>query len=256
VTGTRELQDQAGELRELTSSRHPDQTYYLYVPPGHDGHEAPRLLVVIHGQSRGAANYAEQFTSFAAQHGYILLAPLFPSSIRFQELGLGGERADLRLLELVDEVAADHSLQSEQFDLFGYSGGAQFAHRFLYLQPARLHSVVVGAPGTVTLPNDGERWPAGVRGLSRTAGVRFNLEQIRRPRVMLIVGAEDMTLEGLNQAPWAMRTGSTRLGRARSLHAAWLVAGIHHRYVEVPRAGHGLDHLIVDEACRFFAEGH
>jgi hypothetical protein len=193
--------------------------------------------------------------AFAERHDYILLGPHFPPSIRFQMLGIGGERADQRLLDLVDEVAGDLTVHTDQFDLFGYSAGAQFAHRFLYVRPARLRSVVIGAPGTVTLPSSRDRWPVGVRGLARTAGVRFSLEEVRRPRVLLIVGTEDVTLEGLNQNPWAMRTGATRLGRARSLHAAWLVAGIAHEYVEVPESGHGLDDQIVESACRFLAAG-
>jgi hypothetical protein len=71
---------------------------------------------------------------------------------------------------------------------------------------------------------------------------------------MLIVGTEDVVLERLNQSPWAMRTGATRLDRARSLHAAWLVAGIEHAYVEVSGSGHGLDEQLVEQACRFLAE--
>ena len=85
--------------------------------------------------------------------------------------------------------------------------------------------------------------------------MRFSLEEVRRPRVLLIVGAEDVTVEDLNQSPWAMHAGSTRLGRARSLHAAWLAAGIEHEYVEVPEAGHGLDERIVEPACRFLEAG-
>jgi pimeloyl-ACP methyl ester carboxylesterase len=159
----------------------------------------------------------------------------------------------VRLLELVDEVASDLGIDAEQFDLFGYSGGAQFAHRFLYAWPRRLRSVVVGAPGTVTLPNDRERWPVGVRGLARAVGVRFHLEDVRRPRLLLMVGTEDVRLEGLNQSVWAMRAGATRLNRARSLHAAWLVAGMEHAYVEVPNAGHGVDEQFVQQACQFLA---
>ena len=245
----------AGAIRELTSARRPDQVYYLYVPPDYDGSRTFRLLVSIHGQSRGAVSYAGRFTAFADQHNYIVLAPRFPPSVRFQELGIGGERADLRLLELVEELAAEYAVEASRFDLFGYSGGAQFAHRFLYIQPARLRSVVVGAPGTVTLPSDRDRWPVGIRGLAKAAGVRFNLEEVRRPRVMLIVGADDVTLDGLNQSERAMRTGTTRLGRTRSLHASWLVAGIDHQYVEIPNSGHGLDDQIIEEACRFLAAG-
>jgi pimeloyl-ACP methyl ester carboxylesterase len=244
-----------GALQKHRSRRYPDQVYYLYVPRGYDGSSTWRLLVTIHGQDRGAVDRLEHFVACAERHGYILLGPLFPPSSRFQMLGIGGERADQRLLDLVDEVADDLAVPIDRFDLFGYSGGGQFAHRFLYVRPTRLRSVIVGAPGTVTLPSERDRWPVGVRGLARVAGARFDLEEVRRPRVLLIVGTEDVIPDGLNQSPWAMRTGATRLGRARTLHAAWLVAGIAHEYVEVPVAGHGLDDQIIERTCRFLAAG-
>jgi hypothetical protein len=82
-------------------------------------------------------------------------------------------------------------------------------------------------------------------------GARFELDEVRRPRVMLIIGTEDLLLDGFNQQPWAMRAGATRLHRARSLHAAWLVAGIEHEYVEVSGSAHGLDEQIVEHTARF-----
>ena len=245
----------AGGIRELTSKAHPGQIYYLYLPSSHNGGAACRLLVTIHGQSRRPVAYAERFTELADEQRYVVLAPLFSARTKYQNLGIGSpHRADLRLLDLVEEVAASYAVETAQFDLFGYSGGAQFAHRFLYVHPDRLRSVVVGAPGTVTVPSRRHRWPAGIGSLA-AAGVSVNLESVRRRRIMLIVGDDDVTLEDLNQSEDAMRFGATRLGRARRLHAAWTVAGIPHEYVEVPGSGHGLDERILEPACRFFADG-
>jgi pimeloyl-ACP methyl ester carboxylesterase len=240
-----------GVVQSLTSRRHPDQVYFLYVPKSYDGQTDFRLLVTMHGHDRETSVRIEHFAALAEHHQYIVLGPHFPPSVRFQMLGIGGVRSDLRLLELVEEVAEDLSLSVDQFDLVGYSGGAQFAHRFLYLWPRRLRTVIVGAPGTVTVPSTRERWPSGVRNLARVAGARFDLSEVRRPRIMLIVGSEDVLLEGFNQSPWAMRTGATRLGRARTLHAAWLVAGIDHEFVEVPGSAHGLDERMVEHTSQF-----
>jgi pimeloyl-ACP methyl ester carboxylesterase len=242
-----------GMLQRRVSRRWPDQVYHLYVPRGHADISALRLLVTVHGYDREAVSRVEQFVELAERHQFVLLGPEFVPAIHYQTLGVGGDRADLRLLDLVDEVSGDLSLDVEQFDLFGYSGGAQFAHRFLYVWPRRLRTVVVGAPGTVTVPSIRDRWPVGVRDLRRVTGARFDLGEVRRPRLMLIVGTEDLVLEGLNQRPWAMRTGATRLDRARSLHAAWQVAGIPHEYVEVSGSAHGLDEQIAERACQFLA---
>jgi len=244
-----------GGVQCLTSRRQPDQVYYLYVPREYDESAGYRLLLTMHGHDRETSVRIEHFVALAERHRYVLLGPHFPPSIRFQMLGIGGERADLRLLNLVEEVSEDLSLGADQFDLVGYSGGAQFAHRFLYVWPRRLRAIVVGAPGTVTVPSTRERWPSGVRSLAKVAGARFNLAEVRQPRIMLLVGAEDFLLEGFNQSPWAMRTGATRLERARVLHAAWQVAGIEHEYVEVPGSGHGLDERMVEHAARFLVGG-
>jgi pimeloyl-ACP methyl ester carboxylesterase len=244
-----------GVVQCLTSRRRPDQPYYLYVPKRYDESPVFRLLVTIHGHDREASVRIEHFVALAERHQYVLLGPQFPSSVRFQMLGIGGERADLQLLDLVEEVSQDLSLDAEQFDLVGYSGGAQFAHRFLYVWPRRLRSVVVGAPGTVTMPSTRERWPSGVRNLAKVAGPRFDLAEVRRPRIMLLVGSDDLLLDGFNQSPWAMQTGATRLERARTLHAAWLVAGIEHEYVEIPGSAHGLDERMVEQATRFLVAG-
>jgi poly(3-hydroxybutyrate) depolymerase len=214
------------------------------------------LLVVVHGQSRTAGRYAERFADFADRHGYLVLAPLFPSAARYQELGLGTpHRADLQLLSLVQEVASAHAVEASRFDLFGYSGGGQFAHRFLYLHPTRLRSVVVGAPGTVTLPDSRQSWPVGVANLASLAGAPLNLEPLRRTRVLLMVGQEDLSQRALRRNQRAMQAGATRLGRARTLHAAWLLAGLEHEYLEVPGASHRLGRRLLEPVERFLTAG-
>jgi pimeloyl-ACP methyl ester carboxylesterase len=252
---SREQQPRSG-VQTLASLAHPDQEYLLYVPPLHNDAGTFRLLVIVHGYSRRALEYTEAFVPFADRHEYILLAPVFSATNKYQVLGVGGSfRADLRLLRLVDEVGARFPLQDNRFDLFGYSGGGQFAHRFLYVHPGRLRAVVVGAPGTVTLPTERERWPAGVANLRQVVGRPFDVAVVRRPAVMLVVGSNDVTLDGLNQERWAMRTGATRLGRARALHAAWQVAGLEQQYVEVAGAGHGLTRPLLEAVYQFLAAG-
>ena len=243
---------------EQASRAHPRQRFYLYVPRSYDGQVQFRLLVVIHGTSRRAEEYAEQFTDFADEHRYIILAPLFPSPQRYQQLGMGDDdsiRADLRLLELVDEVGARYRVETGSFDLFGFSGGGQFAHRFMYVHPERLRSIVAAAPGTVTLPTDRDRWPTGVADMGKLAGARFDLKRVRRVRSMLIVGEDDVESENLRNTNEANELGRTRLKRARTLHRAWLDAGIDHEYVEVPDVGHVLDERIARRAQRFLAGG-
>ena len=243
-------------LMEQRSRVHPDQRFYLYVPKSYDGRAEFRLLVVVHGVGRGAEEYTEEFTDFADDHRYIILAPVFPRPERYQRLGIGDDdsiRADLRLLALVDEIGGRYRVETASFDLFGFSGGGQFAHRFLYVHPERLRAVVVAAPGTVTLPTDRYRWPSGVADLRELANVGFDLARVRRVRPLLIVGEEDTDDENLNESDEANRFGKTRRERVRTLHRAWQDARIEHEYVEVDDLGHELDRGIVRRAQRFLA---
>lgn len=243
---------------ELTSRLYPRQRYHLYVPRSYERGGEFRLLVVMHGTERRAEDYAEEFTGFADDHRYVILAPVVPRGERFQQLGIGDDssiRTDLRLLELVEEVGARYRIDTASFDLFGFSAGAQFAHRFMYVHPERLRSVVAAAPGTVTLPTERYRWPHGLAGLERLATTNLDLEKVRKVRTMLIVGEDDVGDSNLNDSDDANRFGRTRLKRARTLHVAWQEASIQHEYVEVPDVGHELHERLVRRVTRFLADG-
>jgi poly(3-hydroxybutyrate) depolymerase len=245
-------------LTEQTSRVYPKQEYFLYVPKSYDGSARYRLLVVVHGDGRHAREYAKQFTDFADEKRYIILAPYFPDGERFQQLGIGEKdktiRFDERLLGLVAEIGGRLNVEHEQFDLFGFSAGGQFAHRFLYFHPERLRSVVVASPGTITIPTGRYDWPAGFGGLDALAKVRINLERVSQVRVMLAVGREDVGDDNLRETDEADRFGDTRLERARTLHEEWDDAKIGHRYVEIKGLDHTLDERIVKQATRFFAD--
>jgi pimeloyl-ACP methyl ester carboxylesterase len=230
-----------------------DQDYYVYLPKKDRKDQPYRLLVSIHGSSRTAQYYAERFIDFADHNRYVVVAPYFPDPMRFQDLGIGVSvyRADLRLLEIVSEVRRELPVEEGPFDLFGFSGGGQFAHRFLYLHPEVLRTVVVGAPGTVALPFHSERWPYGVGDLEELAGQPFSLDAVKRRRIKLLIGERDLTWDNLNVTDEAMRFGPTRLGRLRTLHEAWLQAGIPHEYEELGGVGHEVDGPILDAAKAF-----
>lgn len=230
--------------------------YYLFVPSSYDGQSPFRLLVVIHGHRRHVEASVEPFIELAAERRWIILAPYFPPPERFQQLGIGDSaiRADLLLLQLVGDVRRAFRVDTATFDLFGFSAGAQFAHRFLYLHPERLRSVVVASPGTVTLPIAGYSWPHGLAGLDMLADAQVNLDHVRHTRVLLVVGTGDVGNGNLNHSAEADRSGQTRLERVRVLHQAWLAARIAHQYVEIPALSHVLDDRIGAVARGFLAE--
>ena len=232
-------------------------SYHLFVPEGNDRQERHRLVVVVHGYRRDVTAAIEPFRHYAHEQRAVVLAPFFPESEHYQDLGLNGgqHRADLLLLDQVAEIRWRYGLKSGAFDLFGFSAGAQFVHRFLYLHPGWLRSVVVASPGTVTLPTLDESWPHGLAGLAQLSGISFDLEAVRRVRALLVVGDDDVRTGNLNHSDEANRFGQTRLERVRTLHRSWCRVGIPHEYVEVPGLGHKLDKRIGALARRFLVDG-
>lgn len=89
---------------------------------------------------------------------------------------------------MIDEVAGRYGVNAERFLLYGYSGGGHFAHRFFYLHPERLKAVSIGAPGSVTLPDENHDYWVGCRNLEALFGKRLDIPAMRTVPVHQVVG--------------------------------------------------------------------
>ncbi|WP_137897166.1 alpha/beta hydrolase [Sphingomonas sp. 2SG] len=210
-------------------------SYCLHIPEGFT--EDPtrfRLLVAVHGTGRACMAYRDTFAPFAAASDYVLLAPLFPVGVMGDDNADGykymlehGLRYDHLLLGMVAELEEMLEHSFGRFDLFGFSGGAHFAHRFYYLQPQRLRSVIVGAPGGVTLLDDTRDYWMGTRDWEARFAQQIDVTAMRDVHSMLLVGGDD-TQEFtyppalLQHAPDMALLGRNRIERNATLHRNWL----------------------------------
>ncbi|XWN32645.1 MAG: alpha/beta hydrolase [Devosia sp.] len=112
-------------------------------------------IIAVHGLKRGAREQAVLLAPQAAAHGHMVIAPHFDEVLwkRYQQLVING-RADQALLALYAELRAEYKMLSPEFILAGFSGGAQFAHRFAMLHPDLVHRLVIAAAGWYTFPDD------------------------------------------------------------------------------------------------------
>jgi hypothetical protein len=220
--------------------------------------------VMQHGTARTATRYRDAMIDFAEEQRLVVLAPLFPAGIidpddlhNFKFLEYRGIRFDLVLLAMVDEVSRRVPLETERFLLHGFSGGGQFAHRFLYAHPHRLLAASIGAPGRVTLLDDSTPWWLGTRDFARIFGAAPDVEEIRKVPIQLVVG--DLDTEGWeinnpqdsNWLPGLEKQGRTRIERLRTLQRNLEDHGIATRFDLVPGAGHqGVQ--VLDEVRDFF----
>jgi pimeloyl-ACP methyl ester carboxylesterase len=180
-----------------------------------------------------------------------VLAPLFgpATGVRTDPDGYKVLRSpnadyDKILVDMVAEAATRFAAHAERFFLFGFSGGAQFAHRLFYLYPERLHALAVAAPGMVTLIHPTQPLWVGTADLQARMAGDLNPQELRRVHVQLLVGSQDTTPHfGAAGAAAYNFAGPNRVERLRALDANYRLHGIPTQYVEVQGAGHDFEPL-------------
>ena len=182
--------------------------------PGQD------VLVAVHGISRNAAEIAMRFAAHPAFAQTTIIAPLFCKEDygQYQQLAAakpGQTPADIALIALLEDLAAELGGVPDRFRLFGFSGGAQMAHRFAMRHPARVARICVVSAGWYCLPRTDLPWPYGIGDEKGEAmiGPRF----LDIP-LTVIVGNRDTRVDGsVRQDPLIVEhQGRNRLRRARS----------------------------------------
>jgi poly(3-hydroxybutyrate) depolymerase len=240
-------------------------SYCLYVPEDLGPAKAP-LVVIQHGTERNFLLYRDHLASFADEHGVVVLAPLFPAGIvdpgdlhNFKFIEYEGIRFDRVLLAMVDEVAARYPVDADAFYLHGFSGGGQFAHRFLYLHPDRLAGVSIGAPGRITQLDDSLPWWLGTKDFAQRFGQPIDVDALRRVPVLMVVGDQDVDtweIDNPGESNWMAgveETGETRIERLRTLERNFVAHSIEVRFVLVPGVAHRAS-LTLPPVRDFFAE--
>jgi len=231
----------------LLSNR--EQVYYLYVP--HTIRQPGALFVSVHGISRNAKEHARRFAAYAEQQGIVMLCPRFARDQgygrHFQRLRSdpSGTSAAEVLNQIIDETDQRLAICTERLYLFGFSGGGQFVHRYLMAYPERVASAVIGAAGWYTFPDQGVRYP---RGLKPNPNYRHRArfpDYLSIP-ILVVVGEWDHQRdEALNSSPRIDRQqGRDRIERGRrwieAMQSAAAEAGMDTTYQLqlLPASGH------------------
>lgn len=194
----REAQLTPGVVQLRTLRSDPTLSYYLYVPK--QLKTGTRTFVTVHGISRRAHEHAALFAPFAEAQGVVLIAPYFsanrfPDYQRMSRIGRG-ERSDQALETIVAEVGRLTRADTSKLYLFGYSGGAQFVHRFAMAHPERVARYVLGAAGWYTFPDQTIKYPLGIRAAKKLPGVTFDPNRFLAVPAMVLVGERDNKQNG------------------------------------------------------------
>jgi pimeloyl-ACP methyl ester carboxylesterase len=192
-------------------------SYQAFVPTG------PATLpplVLVHGWGRASAAHFQAFLPQAMRVDLPLIVPRFPVDRfrRYQTLGgADGPLSALRALDAtLDDASRSLGLATDVVSLFGFSGGAQFAHRYAMLAPHRVDGLVVAAAGWYTFLDPTQGFPRGSAPSRWSGGRPVDGEAFLRRRVHVLVGARDVQRdEHLRVGPRLDRQqGEHRLARA------------------------------------------
>lgn len=242
-------------------------SYSLFLPERAPEERLP-VLVIPHDTLRTPERYRDAFLAWATEHRTAIVVPLFAAGIgmpwdlhAYKALDAFGVRYDDVLLAMLDECAERFGLDIGRFLMFGFSGGAQFAQRFLLVHPDRLLACSIGAPGAITLLDPDTDWWVGISDVEERFGRPLRMDALRAVEVQTIVGTDDVEtweLEGdvFTEHPlWmpgAGRAGVTRVDRARTLTGMLREAGVTVEHVEVPGVAH-LPHGLLPAVQAFLA---
>jgi pimeloyl-ACP methyl ester carboxylesterase len=193
--------------------------YVHYVPQS--VRRSDLVLVAVHGISRNADEHAREFRQLADRLGCHLIAPRFDRDAfrDYQLLGIGGrgQRADEALQLALADLRRFGVDADARMVLTGFSGGAQFAHRYALAHPRRVAALLIAAAGWYTLPDASLPYPRGC-GIGADSGVAFEpLPLLRLPMLVLVGNRDDERDDALRCDAWIDRDqGRTRIERARS----------------------------------------
>lgn len=237
----------------------PLREYYTFVPDSIDPAAVP--LVVVHGISRNAIEHLVRFAPLARRLGVPLIAPLFSEHAypAYQQVidAKRGIRADTALFDIFAEFARRGGAVPDRFDVFGFSGGSQFAHRMALLYPERIRNCVCAAAGWYTWPDFDEDFPKGLAS-HPLAGGSYDFDAIANVPFHLIVGRRDTERDPALRKGRRIdaQQGSNRLERAHRWRRAMEETGVNRKVTltELRRTGHNFDRAQQRGLCQIVFE--
>jgi hypothetical protein len=217
------------------------------------------IVIVMHGWSREAQRYFDNWGALGKEHGFIVVVPHFPvedfpsANDYNQGYVFDAETGDQRpqpewtfsaIEPLFDDVVARAGGRQTEYTLFGHSAGSQFVHRFLYYMPeARVNRYIAANAGWYTMPDFDTDYPYGLRNAEVD---KDQLVAAFAKDVVLMLGREDVSHldPDLRNTPEAKQQGKNRFARGMTMFAVAkakadkLGVELNWRLIVVDDAGH------------------
>lgn len=238
------------------SAGNPDVRVYAVFPSTLSA--ATRVLMAMHGNSRTASSYADTWRSWATSQDYIVLCPhydevnwpttgMYQMGNVFDEDDCDGamnpeERWTFTInLGIHQQVREGFALIDPRFDLWGFSGGGQYVHRFMLFKPdAPVRLAIAAGSGWYTAPDDHIDCPYGPDHALLDFAHKDVLSWTNRDMVIMVGTADTLRDEDLRVTTRADAQGRNRFERAGYMVSKAFAFNPTTRWrrVDVPGAGH------------------
>ena len=182
------------------------------------------LLFIIHGASRTAEGYLEDFIPYIQEKNLIAVAPKFSkdsypyfaflnrSAIDGKKLPAGTPNIDNALGDIFEIITSKYKIRNDKYRIYGHSGGAQFVQRYLlFSNDSRIDKAVLANAGFYTFMNQ-NLYPFGLRDIDLDDE---EIKRILRTKVALYVGEKD-TESNFKDLKGARAQGNNRLVRGET----------------------------------------
>lgn len=209
-----------GSIRLCSVENQAALSYYLFLPTALSNDS--QVLVCVHGISRRPQQQIKAFYRIANKHNYIIIAPYF-SKEHYQgyqrlEQGSAGYTPVDALHKILHHVQQQYAIKTSKFSLFGYSGGAQFAHRYAFFYPERIKRLIICSAGWFTFPSNNKNFPYGFKNTPKEMPpISQHLTAFLELETYVVVGELDTLQDiGLNSSKRINKhQGHHRLERAK-----------------------------------------
>ncbi len=240
---------------------------FIHFPPNVARHQPVRVLIALHGMGAQGEGFAQNLIGDADANGWVLIAPTIPyhNWLDMKELLEDDVRFTQTLHLLVQDLPKRLHLQIQpQVFLFGFSRGAQLAHRFALFYPEQVSAVVAISAGSYTLPVEQRKvdaidqtlpLPYGVGDLQKHVARLVDWEDFKKIDFLIGVGEKDNRAGDVPRA-FDPYIGNTRIERARAFNNELLKIGVKSQLIIFSGADHEVTAEMRQRAVNFLGQAH